>query len=496
MIGAAVLLPPAALVAFLLVSPAHNATLRVPTGHVMVVTTVSLLAAFAAIMIARAALQLDQHRIFLISLGFVAMAGFFAVHAVATPGILLHGPGIYAAGELYGEEEPPPAGHSGLHVSYVGTIIGLSAFLSLGVPAFLLAFAFSPAAAALAERPRRTRAVLFVTVLFLAAFTFGVLMDPATVIQLSGTEPPFGAVTLVALTVLSSALLIYAGIQLAGTYQRTHLPMHGSLALAAGLLVEAQVVMLLAPFWSLAWWGYHLLMLTAVVIALGAIFVELDRRRGLERFVSSDVVQRMVAGEAPPASGERRVLTILFADLRGSTALADELPVDEVVEVINSYVSAIARCVLEAGGAVDKYTGDGLMAIFGLHEDDTQGAGPAARAAREIYRRLRALSRERTAGGKPALDFGVAINTGDVILTAMGLSERADFTAIGDTVNTTSRLEGMCKELGVNIVVSASSAERLGRDRYDLVSLGNANVRGKREAISVYTLRMRDVPAA
>jgi class 3 adenylate cyclase len=487
------LLLPIAVFVFLHSSPEANQVIRIPTAHAIVVTFVSLLAVALAALIARAALQLDQYRIFLVTLGFLALGGLFAVHAFATPGILLHGPGIHARGALYGEDtgfggygSPAPSG-----TGYDDTIIGLSAFLSLFIPALFFAFAFTPAARTVSQRRGRASGLLVAAVTLLFLYGVEAVLYPEYVVRVIPSRPPFTT----ALALVSSALLIFSAVQLARTHGRTRLPMHGALALAMVLLAEAQMVMVVeTEFWSLAWWEYHVLMLAAVVISLGAIFVELDRRRGLERFVSSAVVERLVAGQVPKAAGERRVLTILFADLRGSTALADELPVEEVVEVINSYVSAIARSVLEEGGAVDKFIGDGLMAIFGLKPDESDGAVPAARAARGILRSLRALSQERSQAGKPALDFGVAINTGDVILTALGLSERADFTAIGDTVNTTSRLEGLCKEFSVNIVVSASTAERLGRERYDLEPLGEANVRGKREAMQLFTLRMRELP--
>ena len=163
------------------------------------------------------------------------------------------------------------------------------------------------------------------------------------------------------------------------------------------------------------------------------------------------------------------------------------------MEVINAYVTELARCVLGQGGLVNKYIGDGIMAIFGLQADPSDGAVGAARAALDIRKSLRDLSQERAASGRATLDFGVAINTGEVIVGAVGLSERADFTAIGDTVNTTSRLEGLCKEYHVDMVISANSAERLKGHAFNLQPLGEANVRGKREAITVLTLAPSDL---
>jgi adenylate cyclase len=240
----------------------------------------------------------------------------------------------------------------------------------------------------------------------------------------------------------------------------------------------------LATFWTLAWWSYHLLMLAGVVIAMGALLVELDRRRGLERFLAREVVERAVSGDLLRGSGERREVTILFADLRGSTALADQLTAEEVVALLNTYVGAMARCVFAHGGMLDKFLGDGLMAIFGVLADPTCGAVPAARAALDIRAAIRGLNAYRPA----PLQCGVGIHTGNVVLGAVGIPQRSDFTAIGDTVNTASRLEGQCKELGVDIVLSTSTAALLPSSEFTVVPLGHVTLRGKQEPMGVATL--------
>jgi len=240
--------------------------------------------------------------------------------------------------------------------------------------------------------------------------------------------------------------------------------------------------------WTLSWWEYHALMFAATVLALGALFLELDRRRGLERFLPPTVVERVIGGDPLRLEGERQTVTILFADLRGSTALAEKLSPEQVISVMNAYLRVMARSVIDAGGILDKFTGDGLMAIFGAMGAPAHGAPAAARAALAIRSNITTLNAERARSGEPVVQFGVGIHTGDVVLGAIGLPDRSDYTAIGDAVNTASRMETLTKEYKVDAVLSAATAGHLQDDGLELRSLGEAQVRGKSETVSIFTL--------
>ncbi len=197
-----------------------------------------------------------------------------------------------------------------------------------------------------------------------------------------------------------------------------------------------------------------------------------------------------IAGVAAAALGEqRKVVTILFADLRGSTALAERLRPEEAVAILNTYLRVMARCVIDAGGILDKFLGDGLMAIFGAMGDQTHGAAAATRAALDMRARLGQLNAAREARGDPVVRFGVGMHTGDVVLGAIGLPERSDFTAIGDTVNTASRMESLTKEFGVDAVLSGVTAGHLTDAVGGLRPLGEAQVRGRTAPVDVFTLR-------
>jgi len=228
-----------------------------------------------------------------------------------------------------------------------------------------------------------------------------------------------------------------------------------------------------------------------VVIALGALFLELDRRRGLERFLSRELVERVIAGDLLRIAGERRTVTLLFADLRGSTTLAEQLAPEQVIAILNTYVGELARCVFGNDGMLDKFLGDGVMAIFGVLPDASCGAEPAARAALEMRRRIRQLNDDRRAHGHAALEFGVALHTGEVVLGAVGIAQRSDYTAIGDTVNTAARLEGQCKELGLDIVMSGHTASYLRRSEFNVVDLAAVSIRGRQQQVPLATLADR-----
>src|SRR5438876_6678781 len=118
---------------------------------------------------------------------------------------------------------------------------------------------------------------------------------------------------------------------------------------------------------------------------------------------------------------------------------------EAVVALLNQYVGAMARAVGDNSGVLDKYLGDGLMAIFGVDGEGSAGAQHAVSAALQIRTAIAGINRERASA---AIGYGIGIHTGDVVLGSVGIPERADYTAIGDTVNTASRMERLCKEFG------------------------------------------------
>jgi class 3 adenylate cyclase len=507
---------PGALLAWLQLNPAANPEIVLPNEHFIVVTIVSMIAFGVAVLVARAAVQLEQRHVLLVALGFMALAGFFSVHALSTPGMLLGAGGAYgstagaaaapyAATAAYGTTSSPYAvatpaaagyGYSdtpaaaAAHAAhggwdYGGTIIGLSAFLSLFTAAALFALSFGGLA-------RRVSGGLLFGAVAAMLLLYGAVAAyyPSWLTELPLSRPPWPYL----LGAVGVGLFAFSAWRQWHVYRKTRFPMQGALVLAFLLLAEAQVAMVVTGFWTLAWWGYHLLMLAAVMLAISALILELDRRRGLERFLPSEVVERVLAGDALRLAGERRVVTVIFSDLRNSTALEEELPAEEVVGLLNAYVGAMARCVFEQRGMLDKFLGDGLMAVFGIVDGEVDGgANAAVRAALRMREAIDEVNRQWAPRLGGPIGFGVGIHTGEAVLGSIGVPQRSDFTAVGDTPNTAARLQELTKQYGVELVISDSTVARLD-GTLTARALGEASVRGRREGVTLYTIDRQGAP--
>ena len=195
------------------------------------------------------------------------------------------------------------------------------------------------------------------------------------------------------------------------------------------------------------------------------------------------------------AQGSEREIAILFADIRGFTALAEgRLPYD-VVFVLNRYFSAMGRAIESVGGRVDKFIGDGVMALFGIESGAQTGCREALAAARLMSERLADLNSSLRAELDRPLRIGIGIHCGPVIVGEMGYGKAAAITAIGDAVNTASRLEALTKDYDCELVVSDETVARASLD-FSKFPRHEIEIRGKREMLAVTTFnRGADLPA-
>jgi adenylate cyclase len=178
------------------------------------------------------------------------------------------------------------------------------------------------------------------------------------------------------------------------------------------------------------------------------------------KYVSDEVVEKLLAlGRRPDQRGESHRVTVLFSDIRNFTTISEKLTPHQVVDLLNAYFSRVCEPILEQGGTVDKFIGDAVMAFFGApapYDDHAERAVRAAVAVREIASEFRAWFKERfPTGDLPEFRIGIGLHTGEVVVGSIGSPKRLHFTAIGDTVNAASRLEGLTKDLGWTIVASA-----------------------------------------
>ena len=204
----------------------------------------------------------------------------------------------------------------------------------------------------------------------------------------------------------------------------------------------------------------------------------------LGRYVSYQVAKQILEQGGLRVSGERRQITVIFADIRGFTSVAEQLSPERVVTLLNDYLAAMTDVVFKYDGTVDKFLGDGLMAMFGAplgHGDDVRRALSCAKEMQAVFNQLR---RKWRSEGLPDLRQGIGINTGEAVVGSIGSVRRLDYTAIGDAVNTAHRLQSLAA--GGQIVLSASTFNRLGDEPAE--SLGAIQVKGKRETVNVYRL--------
>jgi len=236
-----------------------------------------------------------------------------------------------------------------------------------------------------------------------------------------------------------------------------------------------------------------------VALMLGA----LERQRvrdAFARFVPEAVVGEVLerAGDDLRLGGVRREATVLFSDLRGFTAFAETLAPDRVIEVLNRYLEAMSDAILDNGGTLVAYMGDGIMAVFGAPLEQPDHADRAVAAAREMagerLARFNAWMAEQGHGS--AFAMGIGINTGHVMSGNVGSQRRLEYTAIGDTTNTAARLEGMTKDTAHQVFLTDATRERLSHAPEDLAQVGELDIRGREQKLVVWAMTGVDKPAA
>ena len=216
---------------------------------------------------------------------------------------------------------------------------------------------------------------------------------------------------------------------------------------------------------------------------------ERDRVRNLlGKVVSPEIAAQLLQSDLK-LGGEEREVTILFCDLRNFTSFSEKMTPADVLSLLNRYLDRMSTIIEKHGGVIDKYIGDAIMALFGAPVADPAAASHAVAAAREMAQALNVLNRELAAEGRPALAFGIGINTARVVAGNMGSKTRLNYTVIGDGVNLASRLEGLTKDpaYGTPIIISEATLRAL-QDPPPARELGQVTVKGKAEAVKIFAL--------
>lgn len=210
------------------------------------------------------------------------------------------------------------------------------------------------------------------------------------------------------------------------------------------------------------------------------------------RMVSEEVREALLLGRAPQLGGELKVVSVLFTDIRQFTTFSENHTPQEVMGMLNSYFSIVNSAVREAGGMINKFGGDGAMAIFGapvgLFPDET--ARRALQAALAIRIRITEANAHRVQAGLEPINIGIGINTGEVITGNIGAEDRFEYTAIGDTVNVAERMQSLAsKSTDSNIFISeATYATFTDREQLLVSDFGNVAFKGRTELVHVYNV--------
>lgn len=211
-------------------------------------------------------------------------------------------------------------------------------------------------------------------------------------------------------------------------------------------------------------------------------------RKAFSTYVSSQLVSEILKDPARlKLGGEKRVITVLFSDIRGFTSLSEKLSPEELVKLLNEYLNPMTAIVLNEEGMLDKYIGDAIMAVFNAPLEIPDHPKRTCITAVKMMEKLKDLNAKWAVLGYPPLEIGIGINTGEAVVGNMGAELRFDYTAIGDTVNLASRLEGMNKLYGTAIVVSEFTYEHV-KDDFIFRELDLVRVKGKAKPIVMYEL--------
>ncbi|RKY28251.1 MAG: hypothetical protein DRP79_02420 [Planctomycetota bacterium] len=212
-------------------------------------------------------------------------------------------------------------------------------------------------------------------------------------------------------------------------------------------------------------------------------------RKAFSKYLSPELVEELSKdfGSLSVDKGRRQEMTALFSDIRGFTPMSEKMSPEEVVSLLNEYLSAMVDVIFRNGGFLDKYMGDGIMALFTAPRPCENHAELAVRAGCEMLQTVDRLKGKWTDEGRPAFDIGIGIHSGEVIVGNIGSERRMDYTAVGDNVNLASRLEQLNKQFNTKMIVSEETYLRV-KNIVDARDLGTTGVKGKSGEIRVYEI--------
>jgi adenylate cyclase len=305
-----------------------------------------------------------------------------------------------------------------------------------------------------------------------------------------------------ALTAVAWAVGHYVMLRLPGTVTT-----HGPLIDTPGLSPAGSLALYLDPrFVSDAAWRTQtvlLLLLTLVLAAAVARSRSLLRRQvadhlaraNLARYFSPDVVDVLASAEPSGTAARHQQVAVLFADVRGFTRISESIGAVRTMAFLQGFHERVTRVIFEHGGTLEKYIGDAIMATFGTPSPGPDDASRALRCAVTLAAEIRRWSTERVVGGEPPVEIGIGVHYGEAVVGSIGDGQRLDYLVIGDTVNVTSRLERLTREMDAQIVVTDELETQVRAEGAAADGLldpfkrhGEVRVTGRDQPVTVWTV--------
>jgi adenylate cyclase len=263
-------------------------------------------------------------------------------------------------------------------------------------------------------------------------------------------------------------------------------------------------LLLLIPFAGIVYWAFlHGWWLNFIVpslftlvpnvglVALYRVLIEEQEKRkvrgAFQQYVSPEVIRRVLS-DPELVQPRKSDITVLFSDVRGFTTISEALDAQDLARLLNGYLTEMTRIIFRHQGTLDKYIGDAVMAIWGAPFTEPKHGERCCQAALSMLSRLADLQEKWRADGLPAMEIGIGINTGIASVGNMGSSLRYGYTAMGDTVNLASRLEGLNKEYGTSILISESTRADLTNERMMIREIDFIRVKGKNQPVMIFEI--------
>jgi adenylate cyclase len=512
--------------ALLLAIPELDVVWEHHPSHFWLVLSVAFVNTVLGIAMSEAATRRDDVRLFLVSLALLASAGFLALHALATPAVLVHDP------------------NNGF---VIATPIGL--FLAAG---FAAASAMQPERGPGTLSRSARHGIRWGLIALLVAWAAASLSG---VSFLHGPAPSEAPTPLRVVAPLAIGLYAFAAARYLAVYLRRRRPLPLAMATAFVLLAEAVLAIIVARSWHATWWEWHALMAVAFLVilltaraeyehegsitaAFGGLYMErtlerIDQRQAdsltamvasirsdeplapvMERLLAEGMSAEEVASlersarelvrvdtlfrpyvgprlaarlhEEPSfgeLGGKETDVTVLFADLAGFTAFSEGKRASEVIEMLNRYWEGTVPVVVDReGGLIERFAGDAVMAVFNALDDQPDHALRGARAALAMQAYTR-----RTAAEHPTWPrFRIGLNSGTAVIGTVGATGQRSFAAIGDTTNVAARVQGLADP--GQVLLAEATYERI-RDRVRVEARGSAALKGRAMTVDVFELR-------